>query len=69
MAILDAISTGISNGSVPSFSGSSSPGTVNLTFNKATNCYEAAVTDTNGVLSYFTFRDPGVTFTRSVNSL
>ena len=69
MAILDAISTGISNGSVPSFSGSSSPSTVNLTFNKATNCYEAAVTDTNGVLSYFTFSYPGVTFTRSGNSL
>ena len=69
MAILEAISTGISNGSVPSFSGSSSPGTVNLTFNKATNCYEATVIDTNGVLSYFTFSYPGVTFTRSGNSL
>lgn len=69
MAILDAISTGISNGSVPSFSGSSSPGSVNLTFNKATNCYEAAVTDTNGVLSYFTFSYPGVTFSKSGSSL
>lgn len=69
MAILDAISTGISNGSVPSFSGSSIPGTVNLTFNKATNCYEAVVTDTNGVLSYFAFSYPDVTFSKSGNSL
>lgn len=69
MAILDAISTGISNGSVPSFSGSSSPSTVNLTFNKATNCYEATATDANGVLSYFTFSYPGVTFSKSGSSL
>lgn len=69
MAILEAISSGISDGTVPSFSGSSSPGNVNLTFNKSTSCYEAAVTDTNGVLGNFTFSSPGVTFTKSGNSL
>ena len=68
-AILEAISNGISDGTVPSFSGSSSPGNVNLNFNKSTSCYETTVTDTNGVLSYFTFSYPGVTFTKSGNNL
>lgn len=69
MAILEAISSGISDGTVPSFSGSSSPGNVNLTFNKSTSYYETTVTDTNGVLGNFTFSSPGVTFTKSGNSL
>ena len=69
MAILDAISSGISNGKVPSFSGKASPSNINLTYNKSTKCYEATVTDSNAVLSYFTFSYSGVTFTKSGNTL
>lgn len=69
MAILGAISSGISNGKVPSFSGKASPSNINLTYNKSTKCYEANVTDSNAVLSYFTFSYAGVTFTKSGNSL
>ena len=67
--ILGTIS--ISNGEVPSFSSasSSSPATVTLVYNSATNCYEAEVTDSNGVLPYYTFAQSGVTFTTSGNTL
>ena len=52
--ILNAIS--VSDGTVPSFAGSSSSGakTIELTLNKSTNCYETSVTDSSGVLSHFT---------------
>ena len=67
--ILNAIS--VSDGTVPSFAGSSSSGakTIELTLNKSTNCYETNVTDSNGVLSHFTFSYSGVTFTKSGNTL
>lgn len=66
-SILSSIS--ISNGKVPSFAGSSSPATVNLTLNPSTNCYEGSVKDSNGVLGYYTFEKTGVTFTKSGSTL
>ena len=67
--ILNAIS--VSDGTVPSFAGSSSSGakTIELTLNKSTNCYETSVTDSSGVLSHFTLSHSGVTFTKSGNTL
>ena len=67
--ILNSIST--SDGTVPSFAGSSSyaPATVNLTLNTSTGCYEASVWDGNGVLGYYDFAASGVTFTKSGNTL
>ena len=40
-----------------------------LKYNFATGKYEGSVTDTKGVLSGYTFSSPGVTFTRSGNTL
>lgn len=40
-----------------------------LEYNSATGRYEGSVTDANGVLSGYTFSSPGVTFTRSGNTL
>ena len=40
-----------------------------LKYNFSTGKYEGSVTDTNGVLSGYTFSSPGVTFTRSGNTL
>ncbi len=67
--ILNAIS--VSDGTVPSFAGSSSGGakTIELSLNSSTNCYEASVTDSSGVLPHFTFAYNGVTFTQSGNTL
>ena len=42
---------------------------ITLEYNSATGRYEGSVTDTNGVLSGYTFSSPGVTFTRSGNTL
>ena len=58
-----------STGTVPSFAGSSSAKSITLTYNSSTNCYEGSVTDSNAVLSYFTFAYTGVTFTKSGNTL
>lgn len=58
-----------STGTVPSFAGSSSAKSITLTYNSSTNCYEGNVTDSNAVLSYFTFSYSGVTFTKSGNTL
>ena len=58
-----------STGTVPSFAGSSSAKSITLTYNRSTNCYEGSVTDSNAVLSYFTFAYTGVTFTKSGNTL
>ncbi len=71
MAILGAISSGISDGTVPSFAGSSygSAAAVNLSLNMSTGCYEGSVTDSNGVLGHYTFAASGVTFTKSGNTL
>ena len=57
-----------STGTVPSFAGSSAK-SITLTYNSATDCYEGSVTDSNAVLSYFTFSYTGVTFTKSGNTL
>ena len=43
--------------------------TLTLEYNSATGRYEGSVTDTNGVLSGYTFNCSGVTFTRSGNTL
>lgn len=58
-----------STGTVPSFAGSSNAKSITLTYNSATDCYEGSVTDSNAVLSYFTFSYSGVTFTKSGNTL
>lgn len=58
-----------STGTVPSFAGSSSAKSITLTYNSSTNCYEGSVTDSNAVLSYFTFSYTGVTFTKSGNTM
>lgn len=68
-AILNGIS--IYDGKYPSFAsddGGNIP-TVKLTLNKSTNCYEGTVTDTNAVLSRYTFAKEGVTFTKNGNKL
>lgn len=69
--ILSSIASGISDGTVPSFAGSSYGGaaTVNLTLNPSTNCYEGSVWDENGVLSHYNFAASGVTFSKSGNTL
>lgn len=63
----------LSHYTVPSFSTStqSYAGTKKLTleYNSATGRYEGSVTDTNGVLSGYTFNCSGVTFSRSGNTL
>lgn len=63
----------LSHYTVPSFSTStqSYAGTKKLTleYNSATGRYEGSVTDTNGVLSGYTFSCSGVTFSRSGNTL
>ncbi len=64
--IIDTIEA--SSGTVPSFAGSSAK-SITLTYNSSTNCYEGSVTDSNAVLSYFTFSYSGVTFTKSGNTL
>lgn len=67
--ILDSIS--IYDGTCPSFASEDSSGapTVKLTLNSSTNCYEATVTDSNAVLSNYTFALEGATFTKSGNKL
>ena len=67
--ILNAIS--VSDGTVPSFAGSSQSGakSITLTLNNATGCYEGSVRDTAGVLSHFTFSASGVSFSRSGSTL
>ena len=67
--ILNAIS--VSDGTVPSFSGSSQSNakSITLTLNNSTGCYEGSVRDTAGVLSHFTFSASGVNFSRSGNTL
>ena len=67
--ILNAIS--VSDGTVPSFAGSSQSGakSITLTLNNSTGCYEGSVRDTAGVLSHFTFSASGVNFSRSGNTL
>lgn len=63
----------LSHYTVPSFSTStqSYAGTKKLTlkYNTSTGRYEGSVTDTNGVLSGYTFNCSGVTFSRSSNTL
>lgn len=63
----------LSHYTVPSFSTStqSYAGAKKLTleYNSATGRYEGSVTDTNGVLSGYTFNCSGVTFSRSGNTL
>lgn len=67
--ILNAIS--VSDGTVPSFAGSSQNGakSITLTLNNSTGCYEGSVRDTAGVLSHFTFSASGVSFSRSGSTL
>ena len=65
--ILDTIDA--STGTVPSFAGNSNAKSITLTYNSSTDCYEGSVTDSNAVLSYFTFAYSGVTFTKSGNTL
>ena len=67
--ILNAIS--VSDGTVPSFSGSSQSNakSITLTLNNSTGCYEGSVRDTAGVLSHFTFSASGVNISRSGNTL
>ena len=69
--ILSSIASGISDGTVPSFAGSSYGGaaTVNLTLNPATGRYEGSVWDGNGVLSHYNFTASGVTLSKSGNTL
>lgn len=69
--ILASISSGISDGTVPSFASSNygGAGTINLSLNSSTNCYEGSVTDSNGVLGHYTFSASGATFTKSGNTL
>lgn len=68
-AILNNIS--ISDGKVPSFATGdlTSIPEVTLKLNTSTNCYEATVTDSNAVLSRYTFSKDGVTFTKNGNKL
>ena len=68
-AILNGIS--IYDGKYPSFASddASSIPTVTLKLNTSTNCYEGTVTDSNGVLSKYSFEKDGVTFTKSGNKL
>ena len=69
--ILASIASGISDGTVPGFAGSSYGGatTVNLTLNASTGCYEGSLWDGNGVLSHYNFSASGVTFSKSGNTL
>ena len=69
--ILASIASGISDGTVPSFASSSygGAGTINLSLNSSTDCYEGSVTDSNGVLGHYTFSASGTTFTKSGNTL
>ncbi len=69
--ILSSIASGISDGTVPGFAGSSYGGatTVNLTLNASTGCYEGSLWDGNGVLSHYNFSASGVTFSKSGNTL
>ncbi len=56
---------------IPSFSAvrAADATIIDLTYNASTGKYSATVTDSNGVLSSFTYSMDGVTFTRSGNSL
>ena len=58
---------------IPSFTTSDSDAVsakkLTLEYNSATGRYEGSVTDTNGVLSGYTFNCSGVTFSRSGNTL
>ncbi len=68
--ILSSISSGISDGTIPSFASSSSsdPKAVTLTYNSSTNCYEGSAYDsTLKTMSYYTFSYPGVSITRRGN--
>ena len=49
----------------PSFNGS----TITLEWNASNNRYEAKVTDSNGMLGYYTYSYSGVTFSKSGNTL
>ena len=56
---------------IPSFSGARETlaPIIDLTYNTSTGKYSATVTDTNGVLSNYSYSMSGVTFTRNGNSL
>ncbi len=56
---------------IPSFSAAFAGAApiIDLTYNTSTGKYSATVTDTNGVLSNYSYSMSGVTFTRSGNSL
>lgn len=63
----------LSHYTIPSFTtrlqSSATDKKLTLEYNSATGRYEGSVTDANGVLSGYTFSSPGVTFTRSGNTL
>ena len=55
----------VTHRTVPSFDGQ----TVTLRYNSSTGKYEGSITDTNGVLSGYTYSYSGITFTKNGNTL